>query len=66
MEDKLYNEYAEFERLLDNERIFLEQSVTFRDICRKIGADPSDLEAALAEELGVCGEEILEVYRNNR
>lgn len=55
--------YAAFERLMDEEEIFRNRSLTFEDICAKAGADPAGLEKILLAELGYSGEELLAEYR---
>ncbi|MDD7456528.1 MAG: hypothetical protein PUK70_09875 [Bacteroidales bacterium] len=64
MGNKIDYEYAAFEALMDQDRIFLDESLNFNDICAQIGADAQALEQKIAEELGYLGDELLEVYRD--
>lgn len=36
----------------------------YREICRKLRVSPSDLDEILLEEVGMAGEDIVEVYRS--
>lgn len=63
MEQKIFNEYAALvEMLLSG----VEPSLDFASACAQIGADPDLLETVVGEELGYCGDELIEVFRNNR
>ena len=64
MGNKIDYEYAAFEALMDEGRVFTDESLSFNDICTLIGADAQALEQKIAEELGCLGDELLEVYRN--
>ena len=64
MGNKIDYEYAAFEALMDEGRVFTDESLSFNDICALIGADAQTLEQKIAEELGCLGDELLEVYRN--
>ncbi len=64
MGNKIDYEYAAFEALMDEDRIFADELLSFNDICALIGADAQALEQKIADELGCLGDELLEVYRN--
>ena len=64
MGNKIDYEYAAFEALMDEGRVFTDESLSFNDICALIGADTQALEQKIADELGYLGDELLEVYRN--
>ena len=55
--------YERFGKLLEEERIFEEPALTFAEICRRIGVSPDELDACVFAETGLCGEEVLQVYR---
>lgn len=55
--------YAAFGRLMNEEEIFRDASLTFEDICARIGTQKDALESVLLEELGMRGDAILDKYR---
>lgn len=55
--------YAAFGRLMNEEEIFRDESLTFEDICARIGTQKDALESVLLEELGMRGDAILDKYR---
>lgn len=55
--------YSLFSRLLLDEKIYLDPSVRFSDICRWIGADETALGTIVAIELGMSGDGLIEKYR---
>ena len=55
--------YARFERLLDDEKLYLDPCVTFSSLCRLSGAPRRDMDRLLVEELGVGGSDLLRIYR---
>ena len=55
--------YAAFGRLMNEEEIFRDGSLTFEDICARIGTQKDALESVLLEELGMRGDAILDKYR---
>lgn len=63
MKKDLSKEYAAFERLMDVDEIYRDESLSFSDACAMAGATPSELEQMIADELGYLGDEIMEVYR---
>lgn len=63
MEQKIFNEYAAFERLMDEKEIWRDPSIDFARACSLAGAVPLELEIVLAKELGYLGEELIEAYR---
>ena len=64
--EKLLEKYEAFERLMDVEEIWRDESLDFAGICALAGADPEELETVLSEELGYLGDELVEVYRKCR
>lgn len=64
MDRVLEAQYAEFYRLLEEEKVYRDRTLCFVDICQKIGTDPIVMNALLLDELGMSGEEVLSRYRN--
>lgn len=64
-DDKKMNKdmFQLFEKLMDEESIYIDRSLNFSGICKIIGADQAALDAYIREELGYSGEEVLETYR---
>lgn len=60
------NAYIEFERLMDEEKVYMCETLSFEDICRMAGTEKDALESVLIEELGVGGEDLLATYRGFR
>ena len=55
--------YKRFSRLLIEEGLSEDESVNFREICRRARVSPVDMNEILMEELGVDGETMLERMR---
>ena len=56
--------YILFEKLLDEEKIYFDPTLSFEEICLLTGISPEPLNNLLIEEHGFCGDEILAIYRN--
>ena len=54
-------EYAAFERAMNEERIYLRVS-DYSEICALIGADPIGLDKVIFEELGWHGQAVVDFY----
>ena len=54
-------EYAAFERAMNEERIYLRVS-DYSEICALIGADPIGLDRVIYEELGWHGQAVVDFY----
>ena len=50
---------------MEDDRNWLDPSVTFSDICRRLGVPRRRFDRFLMQELGFRGEEILAVYRKS-
>ena len=61
---KIDTDYAAFERAMDEDRIYEDRAVTYSEICRSIGADPSALDVLLRKEIGYSGDCLLALYRS--
>ena len=57
--------FAEFAQMMDNEKIWLDPSVSFASICRRLGVSRHRFDRFLQKDLGFRGEEILAVYRRS-
>lgn len=55
--------FTRFARLMDEEEIWQDPAITFRQICRKLRVPRRRFSRFLWGELGYRGEEILRVYR---
>lgn len=55
--------YELFAMLLEEEKVYMDPGMTFRKICRWIGADVRQMDSYLESELGYSGNETLESYR---
>ncbi len=53
--------YHEFERMLLKDRIYEDDSITFRIICRELKVNHSKFNKLLLNELGYTGEQILDL-----
>ena len=55
--------YQEFARMLLDDRIYEDTTITFADICAALRVCPSDLDEKLLEEMGMNGTEILQSFQ---
>lgn len=55
--------YAEFSRLLEEDKVYLDESLDFVSICGTLGVNAQEFDAFLMGELGYSGQQILEKYR---
>ena len=55
--------YALLERLVDEERIYLDPSFTFGRVCRLLGVSHREMDAMLERELGLGGQEMFDALR---
>ena len=63
--ENINEKYAIFESLLDEEQVYKDRTVGFKDLCRAIGADPERLDAHIMSETGYGGEEIISSLRRD-
>lgn len=64
VEDKsLMKSYEIFSRLLHEDKIFMDPSLSFSIICRWIGADRRRLDKLIKNELGLSGMEMIRAFR---
>lgn len=57
--DTLSAQYETFCRMMYEDKIYLLQGVTFREICNKYGFDERELNKMLVSELGVGGDALI-------
>ena len=55
--------YALLERLVDEERIYLDPAFPFGRVCRLLGVRREEMDALLMAELGLGGEALFEALR---
>ncbi len=56
--------FERFGRLLEEDKVYLDLSCTFEDICGILGADSASFGRYVMEQVGMTGDEVLEVYRS--
>lgn len=57
------NYFKIFSDLMDEEKVYMDPSLTFADICRWMGVRSRDMDRWLMGELGFSGSDILKAYR---
>lgn len=62
--EKTEMDYSAFEKLMHEERIYLDREIGFSGICALIGADPTALDSHIKRELGHSGQSIVDLYRS--
>lgn len=55
--------YPEFSRMLLDDRIYEDPTITFPDICASLEVAPGDLDEILVKEMGMNGPEILQSFQ---
>ena len=60
--EKLMEDYAAFERAMDQDKVYLDLS--FEEICEAIGADAESLDRLILSEIGFDGRELVDFYRS--
>lgn len=63
--DRLEKIYEEFGVMMNEDRIYEDETVSYEDICRGLGVAPSALDGILMRELGYTGEQLIEEYRRS-
>jgi len=59
----LNSAYREFSRMILDDRIYEDSSISFHDICSALHVSPADLNEVLESELGMNGPEILHSFQ---
>ena len=57
--------YARLSTLLTEDKVHLDPSVGFADICRRAGADPRAMDQLVRDELGMPGEDLVRLCHEN-
>lgn len=52
-----------FSVLLEEEKVYMDPTLTFAELCRRIGVESRLLDRCLMSELGFSGSDILKAYR---
>ena len=60
----LYRFYSLFEKLLDEDLIFIDHTMDFRRLCKAIGAPCRKLDSLIFDELGMGGDDVIKCYRD--
>jgi hypothetical protein len=60
----IFHFYVLFEKLLDEDFLFVHPSVDFRSLCGAIGAPRRRLDNYIKSELGMTGDEVISAYRS--
>lgn len=55
--------FAEFLHLMEDEKIYLDCSVSFAGICSRLGVEEEEMDGFLYGSFGVSGEDVMAVYR---
>ena len=63
MKKKELKVYAAFGRLMDEQKVWRDPSVSFSEICSLAGSSTDVLNRILLEEIGMDGEELLLRYK---
>lgn len=57
--------YSTLEKLLNEEQVFLNPSLSFKTICQWLGTCPEEMDRLLVSELGLGGDELLRSLRES-
>ncbi|MCQ2176928.1 MAG: hypothetical protein MJY41_03190 [Bacteroidales bacterium] len=60
----LMNTYSRFERLVSSLAASGNLDTDFRGVCRILGVSPYSLEEVIENQLGLTGDEIMDIYRS--
>ena len=60
----LMNTFSRFERLVTSLAVVGELDIDFHQVCRLLRVSPYTMEEILTDQLGMTGEEILDIYRS--
>lgn len=55
--------YEAFGRMMVEEEVYREETLTFDDVCRRIGIEPGALVRLIFSEMGMTGRQLMEAYR---
>lgn len=60
---ELRKAYEAFGRMVAEEEVYREETLTFDDVCRRIGIETGALERLIFSEMGMTGRQLMEAYR---
>lgn len=64
IEDKeLRKAYEAFGRMVAEEEVYREATLTFEDVCRRIGIETGVLDRLIFSEMGMTGRQLMAAYR---
>lgn len=58
--------YETFCRLMTEENLYIDPSLTYATVCRWLGVSPSELNRVLGNELGFSGEALIHHFRTQQ
>lgn len=58
--------YETFCRLMTEENLYIDPSLTYATVCRWLGVSPSELDRVLGNELGFSGEALIHHFRTQQ
>lgn len=59
----LQESYEIFCRLMTEDNLYLDRSLSFRDICHWLSADETSLNTMIEKEQGLGGQELMDAFR---
>lgn len=60
---ELRKAYEAFGRMMVEEEVYREETLTFDDVCRRIGVETGALERLIFSEMGMTGRQLMGAYR---
>lgn len=60
---ELWKAYEAFGRMMAEEEVYMEATLTFEDVCRRIGIETGALDRLIFSEMGMTGRQLLAAYR---
>lgn len=60
---ELRKAYEAFGRMVAEEEVYREATLTFEDVCRRIGIETGALDRLIFSEMGMTGRQLMAAYR---
>lgn len=60
---ELRKAYEAFGRMVAEEEVYREATLTFEDVCRRIGIETGVLDRLIFSEMGMTGRQLMAAYR---
>lgn len=60
---ELRKAYEAFGRMVTAEEVYREETLTFEDVCRRIGIETGVLDRLIFSEMGMTGRQLMAAYR---